>query len=211
MYHSEQINELALALSKAQAEMTSATKGAKNPFFKTQYADINDVLMAARPSLNKHGLCIAQLPTQIKEDGGLVLVTMLMHSSGQWLKSFMPINVKSDGKNDLQALGGIITYLRRYSAASMCGIGSEDDDGNSSQAFQGQPQPTACTPKISPLQAKEIEDMLAKCEVGFQTYVMKFLAENKVSGIENMPVTFYDNIRNKIQTYVSQRAQAVSA
>ena len=68
MSHSEIINELAAALSKAQGEMQAAIKDKVNPFFKSSYADLGSVWDAARPVLSKYGLCVMQT-TEITGDG----------------------------------------------------------------------------------------------------------------------------------------------
>lgn len=218
MYHSEQINELALAMSKAQGEMTSAQKCSKNPFFKTQYADINSVLIACRPSLSKYGVWLTQLPTKTTDNGSLELVTMLIHSSGQWLKSSMPINVKSDNKvNDLQALGGIITYLRRYAALSMVGISTEeeDDDGNSGGNYTSTPPPpkVEALPKPEPLitsdQIHEMGDLLAQCDREFEKQIWDWLAKFKIKSIEDMTLNYFNKVKIRINTYLSDNARKI--
>lgn len=125
MNQSELINELASALAKAQGEMQAAIKDSVNPFFKSKYADLGSVWDAARPVLSKNGLCIMQT-TEILGDK-IVMVTTLAHISGQWMKSYLPLN---PSKNDSQGVGAAITYLRRYSLSALVGVVcDEDDDG----------------------------------------------------------------------------------
>jgi hypothetical protein len=129
MNSSEQINELATALAKAQAEMKNATLNKVNPHFKSKYADLAAIRDAIVPILAKHGLSIVQGTTA----GGafLVVITRLMHSSGQWLQSDYPI---TNDTNKPQAMGSALTYARRYSLAAMGVIAAEeDDDGNAAQ------------------------------------------------------------------------------
>src|ERR1700679_234824 len=110
---SESIAELATALSKAQGEMQAAIKDSINPFFKSKYADLGSVWDAARPVLSKNGLCVMQT-TEIMGDR-VMMVTTLAHTSGQWVKSHLPLN---PSKNDSQGMGAAITYLRRYSLSA---------------------------------------------------------------------------------------------
>lgn len=125
MTQSEQINELAAALSKAQGEMQAAIKDKINPFFKSSYADLGSVWDAARPVLSKYGLCVMQTTELISDR--IVMVTTLAHTSGQWMKSYLPLN---PAKNDSQGIGAAITYLRRYSLSAIVGVVcDEDDDG----------------------------------------------------------------------------------
>jgi hypothetical protein len=123
---SEEINELADALSKAQGLIEGASKDSKNPFFKSSYADLHSVMACAREPLASNGLSVVQ-PTQVI-DGQLCLITMIMHKSGQWIKSVMPLVL---AKNDPQSVGSSLTYFRRYCYASLCGVAQMDDDAES--------------------------------------------------------------------------------
>ena len=84
-WKSENIDKLATALSKAQAEMEGAKKESTNPFFKSNYADLHAVIKSAFPHLSKHGLSVSQGNEMIM--GAICVTTTLMHSSGQWLRS----------------------------------------------------------------------------------------------------------------------------
>jgi len=124
---SEHINELMAALSKAQSEMKTAGLDKDNPYFKSKYADLATIVQASRPALTKNGLAVVQRVV-LNDDGSQTLETILGHSSGQWISSRMRI---IPPKNDVQSIGSYITYLRRYSYASLvCVIAAdEDDDG----------------------------------------------------------------------------------
>lgn len=141
MNQSENIDQLATALSKAQGEMQAAIKDSVNPFFKSKYADLGSVWDAARPVLSKHGLCVMQ-STEISGEK-TIMVTTLAHSSGQWMKSYLPLN---PSKNDSQGVGAAITYLRRYSLSALVGVVCDDDDDGETAVGRGktktQPQPS---------------------------------------------------------------------
>jgi len=124
MEQSESINELAKALSTAQAEKLFALKDSKNPFFNSKYADLSSVWEVAREPLTNNGLSVAQT-MDIYQDGSPIIVTTLMHTSGQWIKSRLHVKPEKDTP---QGLGSAITYGRRYSLAAMIGICPEDDD-----------------------------------------------------------------------------------
>lgn len=125
MNTSEQINELAAALSKAQGEIDGAVKDTVNGFFKNKYADLSSVWAACRKQLSANGISIIQSPEE--SESGIAVETMMMHSSGQWARGrySMPVS-----KLDAQAVGSAITYARRYALAAMVGVAPEDDDGN---------------------------------------------------------------------------------
>ena len=125
MKTSESIKELASALNKAQSEMSGAKKGSNNPFFKSKYADLAEVINCAKDALHNNGLSISQFP--IAEDNRAGVKTMLMHVSGEYLCDTLLLPC---AKQDPQGAGSAITYARRYAYQSVLGIPSEDDDGN---------------------------------------------------------------------------------
>lgn len=132
MNQSENINELATALSKAQSQMEGAKKDSANPFFKSKYADLASVWEACRLPLTDNGLSITQMSDVMSDfPDHVVIYTQLNHSSGQWIRSKLAMKPV---KNDPQAIGSCITYARRYSLAAIVGISPEDDDGNAASA-----------------------------------------------------------------------------
>ncbi len=126
-WKSSKIDKLAGALAKAQSEMGGVSKGKVNPFYKSSYADINSCIEACMPALNKHGLSISQ-GNRFCATTGYYITTMLLHESGQWLKS--EIRIPLTNKKDAQEIGSACTYGRRYGLTSMVGLAQVDDDGN---------------------------------------------------------------------------------
>lgn len=126
---SEQIDQLATALAKAQAEFAIAEKNQKNPFFKSNYASFESIVVASRQALTKHGLSVVQ-DVYCMDDGNHYLITLLLHASGQWIKSKARHNPV---KADVQSLASYNTYLKRMCYTSLVGVitADEDDDGNS--------------------------------------------------------------------------------
>ena len=125
--------ELNAALCKAQSEMGPARKGKVNPAFRSNYADLASVIEAVQP-LHDHGIAYQQL---VSVEGANVSVrTILRHVSGQVLDcGAMTARAKDESA---QAIGSALTYLRRYSLQTACGIASADDDGQAA----GRPVPT---------------------------------------------------------------------
>ena len=125
--NSPEINELAAALVAAQAEFSAVPKGSTNPFFKSKYAALPDVVQHAGPVLAKNGLAISQHITQ-DESGNDALLTYLLHKSGQFIAYAMKLHMVKD---DPQAQGSAVTYARRYAYMSALGlVADDDDDGN---------------------------------------------------------------------------------
>lgn len=122
------IEALSAALAAAQGEIAHAAKSSVNPHFKSDYADLAAVWDACRAPLARHGLAVTQ--TTRLGAGAHVLVTTLLHSSGQWLASEMPILA---AKNEPQSFGSALTYARRYALAAIVGVSQADDDGEGGQ------------------------------------------------------------------------------
>jgi ERF superfamily len=89
----ETINELAAALAKAQAAIEPAPKDAVNPHFNSRFADLAAVWEVCRKPLNSNGLSVIQSP-EPADGGGLLLRTTLLHTSGQFVSSAIPLAYK---------------------------------------------------------------------------------------------------------------------
>jgi hypothetical protein len=119
------MKEIASALVKAQLEMSNATKDAKNPFFKSSYADLNSIREAVIPSLNKNGITVLQ--PIVQTEGKSYVKTVLLHTSGETVET--SVEIVTSKPNDPQALGSAISYGRRYGLQALMCVGAVDDDG----------------------------------------------------------------------------------
>lgn len=121
---SQSITKIATAMVKVQKIITNAKKDRENPFFKSQYADLNAVWEACRKPLTDNGLSVIQ--TSEPTDGSMIaLRTTLLHESGEYLSGVLCLKPT---KADPQQLGSAMTYARRYALSAIVGICSEDDD-----------------------------------------------------------------------------------
>lgn len=123
MNSSPSITKIAPALLAAQKTMGNATKDAKNPYYKSNYADLNSVREVATPALNAQGITILQ-PTVVVNDKNYV-ETVLLHESGELITALTEIK---NPKGDAQSEGSGISYARRYGLQSLLNIGAVDDD-----------------------------------------------------------------------------------
>jgi hypothetical protein len=123
-------------MAKAQASIKTALKDAKNPHFKSSYADLTRIWEACREALSKNGLSVVQIPGFDAND--VWLETMILHSSGESISGRYPLRPQ---QNTPQAYGSALTYARRYSLAAMVGVVADDDDGNAaSQRGNSEPE-----------------------------------------------------------------------
>lgn len=129
---SEKTDVLIKALIKAKAQFKTVEKTKENPYFKSKYADLGAIDAAVMPALHNNGLTIIQTT----EIAGIqpVLVTTLVHDSGQFISGQYPLNPV---KNDPQGMGSAMTYARRYAiSAILTVVADDDDDGNAASAPQ---------------------------------------------------------------------------
>ena len=108
------------ALLKAKKEINPIVKKSENPFFKSKYSDINDLLAEVEPILHKHGLLLVQPVIKGK------VTTQVWHvESGEMIGSEMELpNI-----TDPQKIGSAVTYFRRHTLVTILSLQSLDDDG----------------------------------------------------------------------------------
>ena len=127
MNKSDEIKDLASALSKLQGEIVDASKDKKG--YGYNYADLSQVLDITRPLLSKYGLSVTQL--LYSELDSMGVETCLLHESGQWISSRASIVVeRGKGMILAQSAGSVVTYLRRYALAALVGICQTDNDAS---------------------------------------------------------------------------------
>ena len=188
MNTSEQIDELAGALAKAQGMMENAVMNRTNPHFKSRYADLAAIINAARKALSANGLAFVQTIS----DG--VLHTRLLHTSGQWIASEHPLPMS--GKP--QEIGSALTYARRYSLSALLGIAAdEDDDANAASRSNGKDN----TEKL--LNAEQMEYVWEKareyCDPDVQQEWIELLVKSVGHDqLAEVPASLFEMLRQKI-------------
>ncbi len=130
MKKSESIKNIAAALGLFAIKVDKIKKDAKNPFFKSNYASLSNILEAIGDPLAECNLSAVQFPS-----GEHGLTTLLMHTeSGEWIEdeySMKPV------KDDPQGRGSAITYQRRYALAAILLLNIDDDDDANTATFGG--------------------------------------------------------------------------
>lgn len=130
------MKELYTALVSLQADLTPVGKTASNPFFKSKYAPLPEVMATIQPLLAKHKLAVMQLMDNL--NGEPALTTIVAHESGQEIRSTSPLLL---AKNDPQSHGSAVTYARRYGLMAALGlVADEDDDGNKASVAVSKPK-----------------------------------------------------------------------
>jgi hypothetical protein len=233
MNHSDQINEIAKALSEFQGEVQNAIKGSKNPFFNSMYADLGEILNTVRPLLGKCGLSIAQFPAYNGDHNGgvVVLETLLAHSSGQWYSGItsspvFPTTGKT-GKVELvsaQTIGSATTYCRRYAIAAMLGIGQEDSDGEGFSGHDAAPKDKpkdavperAEAPSWTPAETQEWDSLMTKAGSHLRVQnrlddLEAFVARVTTAKGSYPPTLLLPQLRDREKEYAAQAEAFVKA
>lgn len=123
MNTSIETGQLTKALLAFHSKVNKVVKDANNPFFKSKYASLSNILDTISGPLLDSGLVVVQFP-----EGEHGLTTRLMHTSGEWMESTYYMKPKSDTPQDN---GSAITYQRRYAIGAILSLNiDEDDDGN---------------------------------------------------------------------------------
>ena len=188
---SESIKHISEAMAKFQGEVTQPKKDKPNPFFKSKYVPLENVVEVITDEAPKHGLSFFQSPCN-DEHGRIGISTLVTHQSGEFIE-FEPLFMKVE-KNNAQGSGALITYLRRYTLSSIFGITSdEDDDGNATST------PSRQTPQIANEQQlkilkDEIEAFTQKFEQATEETVLDTL------GITNINQLNVQQVNNAVRT-----------
>lgn len=185
MEHSNECSQIFTALSAAQGEIKQPVLDCKVDFttkegrkIKYDYATLGEVLRCIKEPNLKHGIFVTQDEEFI--DGSFYLVTLLTHSSGEWIKYRSPLigNFQSDPK----IFGGAKTYMRRYALYGIYNLyGQEDSDA---QEIEGEEEKKP-EPKATDNQLVTIERLLSQTEVD-QATVIEYVNTKAKDPIENL-------------------------
>jgi len=141
------MQKIATAFVKAKKAFSPALKDKTNPAFRSKYADLGACLEAVNDALLENGIAVYQ---ETHDDAtGVTVETVFLHESGETIRSGK-FHVPA-AKQDPQGYGSALTYARRYSLTTACGIAPEDDDGNAGTDAKrreaAQPPATDMSPK----------------------------------------------------------------
>ena len=158
MEKSESIKEICIAFNKMQSELEQPLKDKNNPFFKSKYVPLENVVDSIVKASKDNGLSFSQF-AETDDNGNICVSTLVMHKSGEWIQ-YPKLRMKPE-KNTPQALGSAITYAKRYALSAIFGITSDEDNDGNGESKQNQNTKQICSrqaQKITIVQAQEIAD-----------------------------------------------------
>lgn len=125
MITSQEVDKVLPALFALKKKLKPMTKDSKNPFFKSNYLELPDLLDNLEPLVEECGLVISQATCH--RHGDEYVISRLSHAeSGQ----FVEAEYKVGFNDDPQKNGARNTYGRRFSLKGLIGLSERDDDGN---------------------------------------------------------------------------------
>ncbi len=148
---SDEVDKITTALLAFNKSAGVIKKGSKNPFFKSDYADLPSIMIGIKPHMEKANLTINHFPV-----GDNRLVTRLSHSSGQFFQGLFYMKSVKDTPQDR---GSVITYMMRYAVGAYLGLSiDKDDDGNKGSHAPKQPTVKSLTDPIKDVMLSYIAD-----------------------------------------------------
>jgi hypothetical protein len=178
--------------------MQNARFDATNPHFKNKYATLASILDTVREPLAEHA--ISRVQTETSDEHGNWLETRLVHASGQWIGSrrwFAPLNAKP------QEYGSALTYARRYSLATLCGISADqDDDAEAATKGNGRAAVEEAVVPLTDEQISTIEAALTVREMQADRLLKWASATYRgaFAKISDLPSAHYQTYLDKIRT-----------
>lgn len=172
---------IAAAFVKAQREFAPALKTNTNPHFRSKYVGLDGCVEAVIDALNNNGIALIQKCHDCEH--GVKVETFFVHESGEELSGGI-LHVPAS-KLDAQGYGSALTYARRYSLMSACGIAPEDDDGNAASRTK---------PESAKSVSRSVWDGLPADEQNFLTAIaMEIIAAITLNDLPTAYAKFYMN------------------
>ncbi|MTV23747.1 ERF family protein [Staphylococcus delphini] len=190
MNKSESVVEINKAMVAFRKKVKQPLKDKNNPFYKSKYVPLENVVEAIDEAATTHGLSYTQWALN-DIDGRVGVATMLMHESGEYIE-YDPVFMNAE-KNTPQGAGSLISYLKRYSLSAIFGITSDqDDDGNIASGKQAKSEPKASAKGVGTLKEEMLKFSELMQSLGKQVSVsdvqqklgindMQALSDNQIS------------------------------
>lgn len=158
MKKSDSIQEISKALTDFRKEVKQPYKDADNPYYKSKFVPLENVIEAIDDVAPKNGLSFTQWALN-DEKGRVGVATLLMHTSGEYIE-YDPVFMNVE-KNTPQGAGSLISYLKRYTLSAIFGITSDkDDDANQASKTQSKAKQQNNNAEVGMLK-QEINDFIS--------------------------------------------------
>lgn len=183
------------ALIAAKKNFTAIQKDTQGHNYK--YFDLAEIKAATNDALLSEGLLVIQHPI-VTEADGLGITTEIHHEGGEFIKYdfHAPSRFTQVNQKGIQALGSIITYLKRYHLCAILGLAEDDDDGKVAVDNYKEPESQqAPKPKPKPKTIKEHKDFLPLKAVAVKHGFIPKLNEGANGDWENIDISEFAGVR----------------
>ena len=171
------MKNISTALLNFHKEIGKIKKDSNNPFFKSKYASLSNILSVIKEPLNSSNLVIVQVPTDSCQ-----LRTMIIHTeSGESIEGIATMLI---AKNDIQGQGSALTYMRRYALGSMLGLNIDEDDDGNIASVKAVAKPVYQKPAVKPQPAVAKPQIT---EEEFKTAIKKMLENSTIKPESKAP------------------------
>lgn len=212
-FMSDQVNDIAAALSRAQGEYLPLFFNKTNPYERWEFNDLEAIIAAARPALTKYEISFIQQPC-VEESGATILYTRLIHSSGQWLECTARVIPPQNNQHEFDS---ILAAQKRAAAYSILGLAAKNDrtDDDSEIAMRTVRNQSdkgtdlnlnyntedASYDRISKDQLQELEYVLSE----FPDMVTTLLKRERIETLADLPKSRYRDTLNKTHEIAALR------
>ncbi len=153
-----------------------------------KYADLGEMYSSIKGALLNEGFVITH-EMDVCIDGGHSMYTYLQYKNGERFgRCSVPIDFKA---NTMQDVGSQITYMKRYSLASICAVVAEEDDDASSVQDKPFNAPKKGSKFITP---KQVSDMKELCTGSMAGIGKKLMDKQNITKWEDLKADRYIGI-----------------
>lgn len=195
--HSEELNELFAALSKFRENFRQPMKDKTNPFFKSKYVPLENVVEAIDEAIKGTGLAYLQYATSEGQD--ISVSTIITHTSGQYIE-FEPLTLPAS-KADAQQAGSAVTYARRYALSTIFGVTFfEDDDGNACSGDNAPKKASKTHVQTARLKISQLADKQGISPQDAEQAILKhFKVKGKLENVTSEQITLILNYLKSVE------------
>lgn len=199
------MKQIATALVKAQRQFQPALKTSTNPHFRSKYAALDACIEAVIEALNNNGIYLLQKNYDCAD--GVMVETVFVHESGEMLECGV-VHFPAV-KKDPQGYASALTYARRYSLMSSCGIAPEDDDGNAASKPVSRISPTQGSwESIPPSRQAVLQDVIDAIGERFAADDVYGAYENYIGITDgDEKVALWSKLESKVRSAIKKQAE----
>ena len=192
----------AIETPKHNTNVTVKTKTGGS--YEFSYTDLDGIFEAIKQVYRENKIAVIQEAKTMIIDGMqfVTVETLLLHESGEWVKS-EPL--KAPASQSMQDMGGHITYMKRYSLSAMLGIATEkDDDANGVSGNQVEYKPK----KLSEAQVKRLFAIASNKGISMADVKKAIMKDYNKTQAEDLTKKEYDELCSRLEAAGKEQEHA---